>query len=381
MDKKIKNKIYKTYYKNLDKTLLIGAVLSLVFILIFGALGFLTSLIGRGISLNLVDLAITFLVLFVISIFIEPLIYSYFACNITLRTKQREQVTIGGFFRTREIAKRPPFKNQLSIFRSFLITFFIYLALFFVSNSLFSLFGMIENNFAHDFIVDISNLNFSASTFYDDLLFLVEKHAETINLIVVYSTFISSFLSCYYLLNKVSRNIICYLAAPLILSVNGRMTSFVIRAGLKGIRKKYYGEYFSALWPLTLGYLIFFPATYFLLFFFGPSGVSSTILMLSSLLVVIVFYVAFLPLIFDTSEVLWFNFADRFLSAFLEQTEEEIKEIKENEMLHNHISNEEVVKIENKIAEMKINFRMYIETLKISEPLMDFSDSTIKKEK
>ena len=381
MDNNIKKRIYKTFYKFSFKTLPFGAVLSVIFVAIFVFLGFIIGLIGNTYSFSILDILLVTLVFAIISIIVEPYIYSYFINNLVLRSPRSSETGLESFIATGKIGRKPPFKGLMGIFRNLVLTLLIFITLFLASTFIASFIGTIEGTAIYPLYHEISLLDVNSATLVEDIEVLMEENLDAIYTVLTHATFAASFVSFYFLLHKISKNTIYYLAAGIMTTAASKFLRVVIRKVRKDNYKEYMGIYYGALWPLTLGYCIIYPSIYYLIYFLGPDNSLYSLIMISAILGILILYFAFYPIVCNTNEVIWHKYCDQVFTNYIEMGLESIKQARLASSFDAEMSLEEIDQIEKNLLQIKDHLVVISNEIKAREPLEDRSENKQNLEK
>lgn len=331
MNKKAIKKSYSQFGKNLTDTIKFSGILTiilfvvyLIFIVVFGyLLQFTSSFIVRIIALLIcVSVAISIA---------EPFIYSFYACNGGLNTKQKDDINLGTFFRTYRIGNKPPFRGQLSIWSSLLLSFLIYLGVNVLGAAIVAIIANTTSGELHEFYLEISTLNYSSSTYVDDLyeLFYGAKYAGLVETIQIYLGFFSLFFAGYFFLNRTGRFTFKYYIAQLLSNMNPRMSKRIYKLGMTGHKGDYLGNYYICSLPSTASYLILMPLVYFVAYF-AFSLRNATVLSMTSLFVSTSIIALFLPLTLNYHFNIWTKYSNYFIETVIGVMTSELDELKSN---------------------------------------------------
>lgn len=317
MKAKIKE-IYSNFKNNFDVTFKFSAVLLAITIFIYLVLFLMLELIPYS---SMWGFFLILIIIYLLIRYISPYIYSYFACNASLYSVDKDKVNLATFIETRKIGKSPHLRNAQRLFRTLLFSILIYIvvealimlgiyiaAYSFKGSELNILFNQLS------LLLESATINENTINQIYDLLLEHEVLIRNLNLI---SSFVSISFAFYYFLHNFIHSLVNYhVMASNIKLPNNQAFFYINKVTLKDKKLNYNKNYYKIVWPYYLGIFLVFSGSYLLMFFFLPS-ISSILCSLTAMVITIFIFTPFIPVILNFN----LSISKDYLFTFIKNTE------------------------------------------------------------
>lgn len=318
-------KVYKDFRSNLQTTIAFGAFIAVILI-VYYLVFFLVQLINFSsfyFSYILQALMI-FIAIWLLGL-LEPFIYSYYANNGGLKGDEAGQINLGSFVRTYSIGKRPPFRGRLQVYKYFFFALLVFLAIRILSSIIVIIVGQFEGNEIHTLIQEVMSLDFTSETSYDSLDDILNNHKHILQIIEVHTTFAAMLPAFYFFVNRICMNTLKYPLAQVMPQIPPQLMNIVFKEAKKDNRKFIYGNYYRTAYPLTIAFIVIFSGSYYLLYFLLPNVQSVLLLAFGAIVIDLFIMLIFMPIIFNTHEIMYKEFYPMFLEKFISLCERDLE--------------------------------------------------------
>ena len=367
-------KAWKLFKDKLPATLQLSGIFSAFILLVYGILYLCGYLINTSIFNALFNvfgifdfILMVFIISFIVSI-LSPLIYSYFAANSVLDTKDEDKVNIRTFLKTYLLGMHHPIKGQLHIFSSLMWSFIVYLGLFFlillVSFSIMSSTNYLGINEVFNHLKQLMEFYFNANTADAQRAALEEiiefsgtpEFIQVVNFPLGYSNIISIFAAFYLFVHKIVINIFRYYPSTALGGVPAKPLNSIFRAGFKATKKQFYPNYYKTIWPLIILFVATFIGTYIGLSFVPDLTTNIFVLNITTIAITTIVLLPFLPVVFNLYSMLFPLVGQNYMEIFIQTAESQIQMVKQQQVTMNQVNEEQLNQAEKNIEKTRQMF-------------------------
>ena len=361
---------WKLFKEKLPATLQLSGIFSAFILLVYGILYLMGYLINSSIASLMLSafgifdfIFMVILISFVVSI-LSPLIYSYFAANSILDTKDEDKVTVGTFLKTYLLGLHHPLKGQLHIFSSLMWAFVTYLGIF-LGIMIISFAVMSSNNF-----MGINELFLHAQDLYEVAIqtgdqaaieafqeyILGEEFSSVLNFPLGYSNLIAISLAFYLFVHKVVINVFRYFPSTTLGGVPAKPLNPIFRLGFKATKKQFYPGYYKTIYPLIILMLAIFFGSYVGLSFVPNLANNIYVLNITSITLTSIILLPFLPVVFNFYNLTWPKVADKYMEVFIQTAQNQIQMFKDNQARYSEMEKSQLDQAEKSIEKTRQMF-------------------------
>lgn len=319
----MKNRINKVYIKfkdNLNYTLLISAILSLIIIIIYGISMWILSLFDFS-SLNII---LQIIVLFIFSLIIG-LITPFIFCFCKANNIPAEQQTIKNYFINLPRLTDNRISKCFRVFTNMLISLLIFIILSFSIN--FVIYG-IRMILDHNFITVVNEFTTIMQNNGDYLDYLT-KNVEVFYKYTYISQYISSVIAFYYFLHNYAVNIFNFNFLEFSYRAPQTVYRQLFRKTIASHRLEFYKDFYSVNWIFIPIIIIVYSASYFLFYYFNVANSNIVFISFTSIVITLILVFPFLPLIFNNYNEIYQKYKEYYKDIGNKQIEEELNVLKE----------------------------------------------------
>ena len=368
-------KAWKLFKEKLPATLQLSGIFSAFILLVYGILYLCGYLINSSIFsaifnvFGIFDFIFAVLIIsFIVSI-LSPLIYSYFAANSVLDTKDEDKVNIRTFLKTYLLGMHHPIKGQLHVFSSLMWAFLTYLLLFIllltVSFSIMSATNYLNINEVYDHLQQLleiyansaGNIEAQQAVLDEIVQFSgTPEFIQVVNFPLGYSNIISIFSAFYIFVHKIVINIFRYYPSTALGGVPAKPLNSIFKAGFKATKKQFYPNYYKTIWPLIILFVVTFIGSYVGLSFVPDLTTNIYVLNITTITITTIVLLPFLPVVFNLYSMLFPVVGQNYMEIFIQTAESQIQMVKQQQVTLNQVNEEQLNQAEKNIEKTRQMF-------------------------